>query len=126
MTYQIEVQKCCKFCGNTMNYCGDRGNGKKRDFCERECTTKHYILKKRIVNYMAHMKLREYKFQRTGEFSEKTFKFMQLANQYIENNLPAIRLAQHINAALDGKKIMVVESVFKNLMENKGKDKCLI
>lgn len=125
MTLQVELHEC-KYCGFTINHYGDRGNGRQRDFCDRTCTTRMYMLSKRITNYMSQMKLRKHAFDFEGEFSENIFKFMKLAVDYIETGLPAIRLVTHVNAALDGKNIVPVEAVFRNIVELKGKEKCLI
>ena len=126
MTFQMELFRPCEYCGDTMNHCGDRGNGKQRHFCDRECSRKMYVLKKRIDNYMQQMVLRKNKFTRQGEFTERNYKFIQMASNYIDSNLPAIRIAFHINAALEGRNASPVEAVFQNIIENKGKVKCLI
>ena len=126
MTFQMAVTKECKYCGHTINHCGDRGNGKQRDCCDSTCSRKIYVIKKRIANYLGQIKLKKNKFEIEGEFTEKTFQFVELANNYLENNLPAIRIAAHLNAALEGRNASPVKAVFEDAIENKGKIKCLI
>lgn len=125
MTYQI-LYRYCKFCDDPMNHCGDRGNGKQRDFCDTQCQRKMYTMKKRIENYMKQMNLRNNKFEPEGEFTENNFKFVQLAIDYLQSNLPASRIAVHLNAALEGKNSSPFEDMFRIVAENNGKEKCLI
>lgn len=125
MTYQI-LYRYCKFCDDTINHCGDRGNGKQRDFCDTQCQRKMYTMKKRIENYMKQMSLRNNEFESDGEFTVSNFTFVQLATEYLQSNLPASRIAVHLNAALEGKKSSPFIDLFRYVAKNKGKETCLI
>lgn len=120
MTYVV-ISRSCKYCGDAMNHCGDRGNGKQRDFCDRECSRKMYIIKKRIANYIAYMELRKHIVDKDGEFAEGPFKFIQLVSEYFDTGLPAKKILVHLNAALDGKNMVPVKEVFQNMIEWKRK-----
>ena len=111
------LSRICPYCGEVMNLAGSRGNGKEKEFCNRECYVRMYVFKRKIENLYEQFTLLEGKFEPIGELTKNSYRFVVAAREYLGHGLPAIFVNNHLQAILKNKS-NVLNWVFDSKIED--------
>lgn len=111
------LSRICPYCGEVMNLAGSRGNGKEKEFCNRECYVRMYVFKRKIENLYEQFTLLKGRFEPIGELTKHAYKFVIATREYLSHGLPAIVVNNHLQAILKNKS-MPLQHVFDSKIED--------
>lgn len=114
------LSRICPYCGNVINLAGSRGNGKEKEFCNRECYVRMYVLKRKIENLYEQFQLLKGRFEPVGELTKNSYEFVISAREYLGHGLTAIVINNHLQSILKNKSTPLA-SVFKTKIEQEKK-----
>jgi hypothetical protein len=100
----------CKWCWLTLNFMGDRGQGKKRQHCNPSCQRQNYLLRKRITNLE-----QEYELLNPEEKYTPIYQFIKHAKNYLEAGLPAVYIKQHLDCILESQSVPALEILLSSI-----------
>lgn len=110
------LSKICPYCGQAMSLAGCRGPGKEKEFCNRDCYQKMFILKRKIENLYEQFILLKGKYEPVGELTKNCYQFVISAREYLGHGLTAIVINNHLQAVLKNKSTPLKE-IFKIKIE---------
>lgn len=111
------LSRICPYCGEVMSLAGSRGNGKEKEFCNRECYVRMYVFKRKIENLYEQFMLLKGKFEPVGELTKNSYQFVVSAKEYLGHGLPAIVVNNHLQAVLKNKSTALIK-VFEKKIED--------